>query len=158
MACCLSRRKKTHIYGNAAESELRLEKIDLLDDEGAATQNDLWQLCFREKIVSSTSQNRTFLSTSQENISISMESCLRTLNEAYAGHGFAKYQGRIKGILEAVQPFVSAVDSLVQNEQIASLVWGSLMILFQVGLATYSVLAAFSKLVVECSEVRKAVR
>ncbi len=157
MACCLSRRKKIPIYGNATGSELRLERIDLLDDEGAATQTDLWQLCFREKVVSSTSHNRTFFSTSHENISISMESCLRTLNDAYAEHGFAKYQGRIKGILEAVQPFVSAIDVLVQNEQIASLVWGSLMLLFQVRLAAYSVLTALSKVVLECSEVRKAV-
>ena len=150
-SCFTSRKKPGSIATNPNPSS---EKLDLLHDEGSAVQNDLWQLCFREKLKEWDPKDRVFLEhLHDEDLSQSPERCLEYLSRKYAEQGVSKYRSRIKIVLETVEPFITAVNTMVQSDQIASLVWGGLTVIFWVS-SGFAVLSSLKlTCFTACSEI-----
>jgi hypothetical protein len=108
----------------------RLEKFNILKDEGQNIQEDLWTLTVREKLLCSKTSEDPFY---QELPNIATyESSLQALTECYESNGFSKRLPIVKSILDSVQPFIQAISTMVQSSMVASLVWGSLQVVLQV--------------------------
>lgn len=115
---------------------------DLLDDEGEDYQNDEWKLVLSEK--SQTLQNISYRLAPKivpeqgpfllvDHIGeASPQKFIQGLSVLYTESGHAGRMSRLRAIFTSLHPFVVAVNTLVQNDMAASLVWGSISLVFQV--------------------------
>ncbi|KAM0267364.1 hypothetical protein ACHAPA_005906 [Fusarium lateritium] len=114
---------------------------DLIDDEGEDYQNDAWKLVLSEK--SQTLQNvgarlapkivpeqGSFLLVDHIG-ETSPQKFLQGLTVLYTESGHVGRMSRLREIFSSLHPFVVAVNTLVQNDMAASLVWGSISLVFQ---------------------------
>lgn len=141
--CCFRhsrRQQKATDLCDSAGADLELEsshkgfKVDLLEDEGPHLQDELWDICLNQKLnassqvdISPSNSLRTRLTSG------SYEESLKYLAAKYEEKGLSNFIPRIEALLHAVQPFTSALNTIVQaNPQVAGLVWGSMQILLTV--------------------------
>lgn len=113
---------------------------DSSSDEGADCQQDLWKLVLRQKL-SKTKQCPTPINVEVSDNSTT-ETFLQTLTASYNENGFAQKMPRVREIFSSMEPFVITINTMVQSNIIASLVWGSLTLVFQVSSAGDCVLLA----------------
>ena len=107
------------------------KKLDLLADEGANLQDDLWQESFQNKLSTLSSKKRSI----RELISTeaTFDSSLQNLTHLYNTHGFASRMPQVLAILTSLQPFTAAINSMAQaHPEVACLVWGSMQLVYQV--------------------------
>jgi hypothetical protein len=113
---------------NTEENETILEKVwsapSSDESEGASYQQDLWQMVLQRK----TRNNRLTITGSSD----TSELFLQSLTTAYNQNGLAQKMPRIREIFSDIEPFVSAINTMVQANAVAALVWGSLTLVFQV--------------------------
>lgn len=103
----------------------------LLADEGANYQQDLWQLALQTKLLQT--QQRTVPIDLELHDWSTPEAFLQTLISSYNTSGFASLLPRVRQTFLAIEPFVTAINTMTQSNMIAGLVWGSLTVIFQVG-------------------------
>ncbi|KAL1868436.1 hypothetical protein VTK73DRAFT_3675 [Phialemonium thermophilum] len=115
--------------------------INLLDDEGESYQKDQWQMVIEEKRQALQAVRPRLLRKFGEDPAssllidhvpeISPQKFLQSLTTTYTENGHATRMTRVREIFSSMKPFVAAVNTLVQNDTIASLVWGSLTLVFE---------------------------
>jgi len=106
------------------------EGSDLLADEGANYQQDLWQLVLQQKILQT--RQRLIPIDLEVNDSSTPETFLQILTASYSTNGFAQHVPRLKEIFLGIEPFVAAIKTMATSHAAAALVWGSLTLIFQV--------------------------
>lgn len=107
------------------------EKIDLLSDEGATMQEELWVLTLKEKLRDAKTAAEPFFHELATHATF--DSSLQFLTTHYSQNGFSKRMSQITPILNAIQPFATAISTMVQaHPEIAALVWGSVQLILQV--------------------------
>lgn len=149
--CCLAGRPKHATVSHSHSEKLSstgtndLPKLNLLEDEGESYQRDLWQLAISEKAqqLDKACSSRSLSIQDQDvaeiqavfkaNTTASPDDFLQALTALYNKNGFAQRMPRIREIFADVQPFISAVNTLVQADMASALVWGSLCLVFAVG-------------------------
>lgn len=105
--------------------------IDLLSDEGSSFQDDQWRLVLRDKILVSREGTFSFHDDLAE--TATFESALEELTRTYTSHGLTKCVPHIQDILKTVQPFATAITTIVQaSPTVACLVWGSVQLVLGV--------------------------
>lgn len=104
--------------------------LDLLGDEGANVQNDLWQLTVNERLNNASNwADPSFYTTLAH---ATCESSLQDLRDRYTANGQVKRIPAIAKILNGISPFVQGVTSMTQGSATASLIWGSVQLVMQV--------------------------
>lgn len=149
--CCLSAGPKDDSGSNSyskvflSKESNELPKLNLLEDEGEGYQRDLWQLAISEKaqqldkIAGSRSPSvqgedvAAIQTVFKANTSASPDDFLQALTALHNKSGLAQRMPRIREIFADIQPFISAVNTLVQADMASALVWGSLCLVFAVG-------------------------
>lgn len=103
---------------NTEENETILEKVwsalSSDESEGASYQQDLWQTVLQRK----TRNNRLTITGSSD----TSELFLQSLTTAYNQNGLAQKMPRIREIFSDIEPFVSAINTMVQANAVAALV------------------------------------
>lgn len=104
--------------------------VDLLGDEGANAQSDLWLFTLSEKLETAKTINdplgREFLKQA------TFESSLTFLTTQYTKNGFTRRIPEISNVLSTIQPFTAAITTLAQTSKVAALVWGSVQLILTV--------------------------
>ena len=125
------------------------KEVNLLQDEGEDYQRDMWRLVIAEKSALLTRARTRFAArqsdASQERKTevngrtvhpglddTSPNTFLQTLTTTYTNNGYSKRMPRVRQIFEGLRPFVAAVNTLVQTDTVAALVWGSVCLVFEV--------------------------
>lgn len=133
--CCLPsfRRQVQKVDENATKSYVAPPPAyDFTVNEGADYQQRLWHLVLEEKTRSLT-EARKLVNTRDSVTDITTpETYLQSLTAAYNENGFAQRMPRIREIFASIEPFAQTITTMVQSEIICALVWGSLMLVFQV--------------------------
>jgi hypothetical protein len=133
--CCLplSRRQvRTTDEDSTKTCVVSPPAYDLIANEGADYQQRLWSLVLDEKKRSLT-QARNLVKTRDTVTDITTpETYLQSLTAAYNESGFAQRMPRIREIFANIEPFTQAITTMVHSEMICALLWGSLMLVFQV--------------------------
>jgi hypothetical protein len=110
-----------------------MENVDLLSDEGSTMQQELWNLCFREKLQSADPKDHAFYEslrqTSKDNTA---ETAITSLRERYEQRGYTTHAPEISNLMNILKPFVAVVSIMAQANVVAALVWSSTVILFEV--------------------------
>lgn len=116
--------------------------LDLLQDEGECYQDDQWRLVITEKrsmleVVRARLVHRfgdvDGTATVVDDVEdVSPQIFLQKLTVLYTTKGHTNRISRVREIFTSIQPFVVAVNTLVQGEMVAALVWGSLSLIFLV--------------------------
>lgn len=104
---------------------------DLMVDEGANYQQDLWQQTLHEKLLQI--RRRPIHLNIEFNHLSAPETFIQVLTASYNSNGFAQLVPRLRKTFLAIEPFVTAINTMVTSTMIAPLVWRSLMLIFQVG-------------------------
>jgi len=105
--------------------------FDLTSDEGANIQEELWQLSLQQKLREAKSGEEQFYY--DLSLHATFDTALTSLTRTYTDNGFTHRLPRVQAILGAIQPFSTAITTMVQsNPTIASLVWGSIQLVLQV--------------------------
>jgi hypothetical protein len=136
------------------EEKERLDKLNILEDEGEDYQRDLWRQVIAEKSeLLARARNR--LAARQSNAGEEQKTkvngqavqaelddtypdkFLQDLTTMYTSNGYAKRMPRVRQIFEGLRPFVVAVNTLVQTETVSALVWGSVCLVFEVSRPSY---------------------
>jgi len=132
LGCCLGNPSTPSLIEG---EEVEFYEKDLGDesDEGANYQQDLWQSVLQRKLYKS-SRYPNQLMTIPAGSNFTAEAFLQNLTTAYNQNGFAQKVPRIREIFQNIDPFISAINTMVQANSVASLVWGSVTLVFQVKL------------------------
>ncbi|KAI0855636.1 pfs domain-containing protein [Xylaria cubensis] len=149
--CCMAPKEEpeypdaTGSSGNSG-SQVTVQKekqvvIDLLDNEGENYQQDQWQLIVTEKrelldalrirLAKKFGDNGNVVAVVDQAHVLSPQNFLQSLTELYTSRGQSNHITGIREIFTRIQPFVTAVNTLVQTDRVAALVWGSLTLVFQ---------------------------
>ncbi|KAH7322588.1 pfs domain-containing protein [Stachybotrys elegans] len=117
------------------------ELPDLLQDEGEDYQKDQWQQVIAEKrnallqtksrVLPKFSDVDGVMAMVDEAGGLSPNMFLQTLKQQYTIHGHSGRISRIHNLFTSIQPFIVAVNTIVQNDTAASIVWGCLSLVFQ---------------------------
>ncbi|KAH8751542.1 hypothetical protein BGZ57DRAFT_934406 [Hyaloscypha finlandica] len=109
---------RSAVVYNTEENETILEKVwsalSSDESEGASYQQDLWQTVLQRK----TRNNRLTITGSSD----TSELFLQSLTTAYNQNGLAQKMPRIREIFSDIEPFVSAINTMVQANAVAALV------------------------------------
>jgi hypothetical protein len=149
LACCLTLRRPSlrsggqtrpsSKYGSSkngsiSDSCAECQKIDLVSNEGANLQDDLWKLCFRAKLEDAHPREYQFYRRlSGTLVYSSYEFSLQALEKRYSQHGLARHIPKIRSLLSTLQPFTAAISTMVQaHPNVAALVWGSIQVVLEV--------------------------
>ncbi|KAK2593959.1 hypothetical protein QQS21_008318 [Conoideocrella luteorostrata] len=103
--------------------------VDLVMDEGAHYQQDLWQQALHDRLLL-TQQRPICLNVDFYNLS-TPETFLQALTASYNSNGLSRFVPRLRNTFLAIEPFVTAVSTMTTSNMLVSLVWGSLMSIFQ---------------------------
>lgn len=134
--CCLPfPRKRVRIADENAITTL--DKVtppsyDFVSNEDADYQQYLWHLVLEEKTWSFAEARKLVNGTDTVTDMTTPETYLQGLTAAYNESGFGQHMPRIREIFANVESFTHAITIMVQSDMICSLLWGSLMLVFQV--------------------------
>lgn len=133
--CCLpSSRKRVR---TTDENEKRPSAVgppayDFTVNEGADYQQRLWQDVLEAKTESVDEAKKLVNRKDMVTDITTPETYLQSLTAAYNENGFAQRMPRIREIFESIEPFTHAISTMAQSDRACSLLWGSLMLVFQV--------------------------
>jgi hypothetical protein len=119
------------ITASSSSSTTVDKPVDLLSDEGAGIQDDLWRLTFQQKLRTA----RLIDSHVVEQLSThaTFDSALESLTQSYNGNGLARRMPLVQSLLNAIRPFTAVISTMVQSDPtIPGLVWGSVQMVLQV--------------------------
>lgn len=143
--CCLSGSSDDDVIQHSEKPSSTKDNgtlgLNLLEDEGENYQKDLWQLLLAEKtrLLTEASNRRSQKTLNPDITTIraaditSPNDFLQSLTTLYNKNGYAQRMPRIRELFSDIQPFISAVNTLVQTNVVSALVWGSLCLVFEVG-------------------------
>jgi len=119
------------------------EPIDLLNDEGAGIQDDLWKLTVQHKLRSAKSIDNQFFGNLSAHTTF--DSALEALTQAYNENGFARKMPLVQNLLKAIRPFTTVITTMVQSDPtISALVWGCIQMVLHVSLNRFRNIAIIS--------------
>jgi len=151
--CCFSNRfsKTSDIHNSANGYGSIMDKAsfspttitcDLLSDEGADYQRELWHLALSQnrqamlnaidRIKNTPAVTSTVVLGLSANEPPSAESCLQALTVLYNQNNLTQRMPRIRQVFASLEPFAAAVASMAQTNMVPALVWGCLTMVFQV--------------------------
>jgi len=133
--CCLPsprKRVRTIDENERKPSISRPPAYDFIINEGADYQQCLWQDVLEEKTESVAEAQKLVNRKDMVTDITTPETYLQSLTAAYNENGFATRMPRIREIFETVEPFTQAISTMAQSDRVCSLLWGSLMLVFQV--------------------------
>lgn len=107
------------------------KSVDLLSDEGAGIQDDLWRLTVQQKLRSAKLIDSHVVE--QLSTHATFDSALESLTQSYNENGFARRMPFVQSLLNAIRPFTAVISTMVQSDPtISALVWGSVQLVLQV--------------------------
>ena len=117
-------------WGPYSDRRSALSQSNLLIDEGASYQQDLWQSTFRQKLI----RTKAGLASTNKELTgnFNIEEYLQTLTASYTESGGVKKINKVREVFADVEPFVLTINTIAQSNSIAGLVWGVLTMAFQV--------------------------
>lgn len=149
--CCIRDRKVINQHRDkkpdAADTSTSEEDIilDLSKNEGADYQRELWRQALdegrksfeaRQKRVDRPGDSVRNASDSGDNAS--GEAWLQRLTVQYNERGWRLKMATVRDVFQTIRPFTSAVTTLAQSNDVAQVVWGSLMLVFEVSALYFS--------------------
>lgn len=109
--------------------QAKVEPAQDVETEGAENQQDQWNLVLREKTSLIQSSRGALQPISGQ---ASFDSSVELLRAVYMTHGVTQKLPVIINVMKTIEPFTQALTTLSQTSSVASLVWGSVQMVFQV--------------------------
>ena len=112
--CCLGNSSTSSLTAGEEHDEILEKDLGDESDEGATYQQDLWQLVLQRKLCKTKRYPDQLTMTTPAGSYFTPEAFLQNLTTTYNQNGFAQKVPRIREIFLNIEPFVSAINTMVQ--------------------------------------------